>query len=286
MDHWVWDIDPVMLRLGPLQIRYYGLLFALLLLTGFHFFKVVLRRIGYPENMLYGYFYWVSICGILGARIGHCLLYEPSKYLSDPIEILYIWHGGLASHGGTAGIILGLTLYAYRNRIPWFIVADASAYSAAIAATLVRVGNFLNSEIVGRPSDLPWAMYFPRSGYPNVPRHPSQIYEALIGASIFGLIYWLDHKFGNRKPRGILVGTFLVLYFFLRFMVEFVKEYQMLTPEESPLTEGQYYSIPFFIFGCVMLWHAWKDRGRASGKIPPESYSPPAQPVRSKTRRK
>ncbi len=274
MDHWVWDIDPTIFRWGPIQIRYYGILFAVVLLTSFHFWKDFMQRKQYPEEKIYGYFYWLTIFGIIGARVGHCLFYEPMRYLSNPMEILYIWKGGLASHGGTIGIILGVTAYAFAKRIPWMVVADGASYTAACAATFVRIGNFFNSEIVGRPSDLPWAVVFPRSwDGGRLARHPSQLYEAAMGLIILGVLYIVDHKLGNRRPRGLLIGLLLVLYFSGRFFVEFFKEYQTLS-YNSPLTMGQYLSIPFFLFGLIILGFAYKDRGRLTGELPPDVYDP------------
>lgn len=273
MEHWVWDIDPTIVRFGPIQIRYYGLFFATVLLGGFYCWKQVMTRRGYPEEKIYSYFYWLTIMGIFGARVGHCLFYEPSRYLADPVQILYIWKGGLASHGGTIGLILGGILYSYLKRIPILVVLDGISWAAALAATMVRIGNFFNSEIVGRVSDVWWAVVFPRSmDGGRFARHPSQIYEATIGAVVFAILYLIDRKFKDRRPRGLMAGTFLVLYFPARFLVEYFKEYQTLRASSSVLTMGQYLSIPFFLFGLILLYFAWKDRGRLSGETPPDVY--------------
>ena len=273
MEHFVWDVDPVIVRLGGLQIRYYGLLFAMVLLVGFHFLKRHLMDRQVPEDKIYPAFYWFTLFGVIGARVGHCLFYEPERYLSHPLEILYIWKGGLASHGGTIGLILAMIVYSRLYKLPFTIVSDMVSYTAAIAATFVRLGNFMNSEIVGRASDVPWAMHFPRfDDGGKFARHPSQLYEAAMGAAIFGVLYLIDRKFKTRAPRGLLIGTFLVLYFFGRFMVEFFKEYQTLNPESSSFTMGQYLSIPFFLLGWYFLFLAWKDRGRLTGEIPPDRY--------------
>lgn len=272
MEHFVWNIDPTIFKWGPIQVRYYGLFFATVLLGGFYFWNRTMMRRGYPEEMLYSYFYWMTILGIVGARIGHCLFYEPSRYLADPLEILYIWKGGLASHGGTIGLILGTVVYSYIKRIPWLVVIDNTAFTAAIAATMVRIGNFFNSEIVGRVTDVSWAVIFPRSfDGGRFPRHPSQLYEAAIGAFVFLLIYLIDAKFKERRPRGLLAGTFLTVYFLLRFLVENFKEYQALS-QNSALTMGQYLSIPFFCFGLILLYMAYRDRGRLTGEVPPDIY--------------
>ncbi len=279
MDHLVWDIDPTIIRWGPIQIRYYGILFALTILIGFHFIKSILLRMNYPEERIYPAFYWIALGGVLGARIGHCLFYEPLRYLHNPLEILYIWKGGLASHGGTAGILAGTILFAIRNRIPIRVVLDTTTFGSAVAATFVRLGNFFNSEIVGRPTDLPWAIHFPRSSVGgSLARHPSQLYEAALGAFIFVVMILIDRMLGNRRPRLLLTGTFLVIYFLGRFLIEFVKEYQALGTD-SVLTMGQYLSIPWFFLGWVFLYFAWRERGRITGEIPPETCPDPDKKI-------
>jgi prolipoprotein diacylglyceryl transferase len=278
----VWDLDPTLLKMGPLEIRYYGILFAMVLLGGFYFWQRTMKRRGWPEDVVYDYFYWMTILGILGARFGHCLFYEPEKYLMHPLEMLKIWNGGLASHGGTIGLLLGTIIYSRIKKVPILVVTDNTAFAAAIASTLVRIGNFFNSEIVGRVTDVPWAMKFPRSVHHDMlPRHPSQLYEALMGAAVFLVIYLVDRKFKERRPRGLLAGLFLVIYFFGRFMVEFVKEYQTLDAS-SVLTMGQYLSIPFFLLGWVFLYFAWRDRGRLTGQLPPD-YAPGYDPETGKS---
>ena len=277
MEHFVWDVDPTILRLGPLQIRYYGLLFATGILIGFTLWRRSLERMNYPEDKIYSYFYYMTILGILGARFGHCLFYEPARYLANPIEMLYIWKGGLASHGGTIGLIIGSFVYAYAKRIPLLVVQDYTAWAAVTAATFVRIGNFFNSEIVGRVTDVPWAVHFPRAfDGGRFARHPSQLYEAAMGLFIFVVLLIMDTKMKNRRPRGLLIGTFLVLYFAGRFVVEFFKEYQTLSTS-SALTMGQYLSIPFFLLGFVFLTIAWKDRGRLTGEIPPDVAQPSSE---------
>ena len=274
MEHWMWDINPIIVAWGPIQIRYYGILFALVLIVGMYFWRRYLLEMKYPDENIYMYFYITTILGVVGARIGHCLFYEPARYLADPVEILFIWKGGLASHGGTIGILAAVFLYAFLYRIPFLVVADGASYGAVCAAMFVRLGNFFNSEIVGRVTDVPWAVRFPRCFDRGMyARHPTQLYEFAYAFGIFIVLLVLNRKLGTRKPRGLMMGVFLVLYFLCRFMVEFVKEYQTLAPD-SPLTMGQYLSIPFFILGWVFLCFAWRERGRLTGRIPPDLYRP------------
>lgn len=274
----IWDIDPAILRIGPLQIRYYGLLFALVLLGGFHFWKRYMQDRPYPESSVYPYFYWMTLFGILGARIGHCLFYEPERYLASPLSILKIWEGGLASHGGTIGLILGTVVYSYAKKIPFLVVIDGTTWAAAVAATLVRIGNFFNSEIVGKVTDLPWAVHFMR--YPGdrgeFARHPTQIYEALIGLSVFLVLFFVDKRLKTRAPRGLLTGLFCTLYFTARFLIEYLKEPQGGIFPEDALDMGQYLSIPFVLFGLTMLALAWKNRRLEPSPASDEPEAPAA----------
>ena len=285
MTPFIWDVDPTLLHLGPLQIRYYGLFFACVMLFGFHFWKRTMLRLGYPEEKIYPYFYWMTFLGVLGARLGHCFFYEPNIFLRHPLEILMIWKGGLASHGGTLGLIIGTYVVHRVNRIPWLVVMDNTAFAAALAAFFVRVGNFFNSEILGRQTDAPWAFAFPRVERDGaiIARHPTQLYEAGIGLFVFSIIYLVDRRLGNRRPRGLLGGLFLVLYFPLRFFVEFFKTEQadpsILAPKDfvdftGPWTMGQFLSFPFFMGGVFMLYLAWRERGRLTGAMPPDGYVP------------
>lgn len=256
----VWDIDPVLLRLGPVQVRYYGLLFVATLLGGWQIWRWQMLRGGYSEQQAERFFWWGVGAVIIGSRLGHMFFYEWDRVVADPLSILYIWQGGLASHGATIGLMLVLYIYSRAEKIPVAEVTDRFAMAAALGATLVRIGNFFNSEIVGRKTDVPWAVKFPRSAYDYrlplelVPaRHPSQLYEAAMGATILGILYLVDRRLGEKRPRGLLSALFLLLYFSGRFAVEFVKEFQTLDPNRSPLTMGQWLSLPFFLMGVIWL---------------------------------
>lgn len=274
MEHFVWEIDPIIVKWGPIQIRYYGICFAFVLLTGIAMLHRHMRRLGYPEEIYLSAFYYLTAFLLIGARLGHCLFYESGRYLSNPLEILYIWKGGLSSHGATIGLILGAIFYAKLKRIPILIMGDTISWGAALASTFVRVGNFFNHEIIGRATDLPWAVHF-KYGWDQgkVARHPSQIYEAMIGTGVLIVLFIIDRKLGRRLPRGLLWGVFMTLYFPARFMVEYVKEYQTLQ-SSSALTMGQYLSIPAFLLGLFILFLAYGERGRITGELPPDGYKP------------
>lgn len=280
----VWDLNPVLLDFGPVQVRYYGVVFVLTMLGGFGLWWWQMRRAGYPKVVTESFITWGVLATIIGARLGHCLFYDPDHYLSNPIEILYFWQGGLASHGATIGLITALLLYARRWKLRPVELMDRFTFAAAVGAAGVRLGNFTNSEIVGRVTNAPWAVQFPfhdlvgKAGFVNgdavrsfwatatgpekqalltlVPtRHPSQLYEFALGVGVLLVLILVDRLAGREKrPRGLLFGCFLSLYFAGRFCVEFVKEYQAL-PGESALTMGQWLSVIPFAAGLVLI--AW-----------------------------
>jgi phosphatidylglycerol---prolipoprotein diacylglyceryl transferase len=257
MPSFTWNLDPELVRIGPIAIRYYGLLFVAVFIGGYQLLRWQIeraggRRIDADEFVAYG---MVGVLG--GARLGHVLFYDLDKAIADPIWVLQIWKGGLASHGATIGLVLAMALYCRRRSIPFIEGSDRFAFSAALGATLVRVGNFLNSEVVGRVTDQSWGVRFPR--YDRVPapplRHPSQIYETVLGCAVIGILYLVDKRLGEEKrPRGALIATFFATYFTGRFIVEFFKDYQTLDPATSPLTMGQYLSIPLALVGYIGLY--------------------------------
>ena len=256
----VWNLDPVFLKLGPLEVRYYGICFVMALAGGYLFWKWQMTRAGRKLEAIDRFILPAAVAVIVGARLGHVLFYEPERFLSNPLSILYVWQGGLASHGATLGLMLTLWWYSRAEAMSLAQVCDRFSFSSAWGAALVRLGNFLNSEIVGRPTSLPWAVKFPRfdAGIPLelVPaRHPSQIYEFFLGFAVLGILCWVDRLSGGEKRKtGVLASTFLVAYFTGRFLVEFVKAQQGL-PEGYPVTMGQVLSVPFILLGLFGLFH-------------------------------
>ncbi len=248
-----------------LEIRYYGVLFAAALFVGYYVMRWQFRRGGYGDDKAEALFLYAALGIIIGARLGHVIFYEPERFFAEPIEILRIWHGGLASHGATIGILLALWLFNRKYRIAYVEVTDRLSMSIALCSSFVRIGNFLNSEIVGRPWDGPWAVVFTK--YDSVPRHPSQLYEVLLSWTVFGLLYFVDRHYKEARPRGLISSLLLIGYFSLRFVVEFFKEKQVEAIQQAvdagtfTLSMGQYLSIPFVLAGIVWLVFALR-KGR------------------------
>jgi len=243
----VWNVDPVLLQLGPLAIRWYGLLFATGLLAAY---QVSLRSFARTDGSAdeAGRLLAYVVGGtIIGARLGHCLVYEPGYYLAHPFEILAVWRGGLASHGGALGIAVAVWIFARRTGRPYLWLLDRVAVGAPAAAVCIRVGNFFNSEIVGRPSTVPWAVVFSRID--SLPRHPAMLYEAAAYLVILGAMLWLERRTTLASHPGALTGVLLVLVFSFRFGVEFLKEPQEAFEASMPLDLGQLLSVPAVAIG-------------------------------------
>ena len=252
----VHNLDPVLFDFGPVQIRYYGLVFTATLLIGFVFWRKQMLRGGHSAKAADNFLVWGVVATIVGARLGHCFFYNAKYYLEHPLEVLLFWQGGLASHGATVALLIATALYAWRNRIHVIEVMDRLSLSAAVGSAGIRMGNFLNSGIVGRATDVPWAVRFIRfSDAGAVARHPSQLYEFAMGLSVLGLLMLADHLAGREKrPLGLMTGLFFVLYFAGRFGVEFFKEAHTPMREVTGLTMGQYLSIVPFLFGVGLLF--------------------------------
>lgn len=264
MRHFIWNVDPAIFILGPIEIRWYGLFFALGFLLGFQIMMQFYRREQRELENLSELCLYLMLGTIIGARLGHVLLYQPDYFLSHPWEILMIWQGGLASHGGFAGVLISLYLYLKKHRDMSFIeLADRLAIPCLLAAALIRVGNFFNSEILGTPSDLPWAIVFVRVD--NIPRHPAMLYEAAAYFVVFCVLYVAYWKTAIMQFRGRVLGTTLATCFLARFLIEFVKENQVPFENRMPLNMGQLMSIPFILAG-VYLIYASRRRPRTNGR--------------------
>ena len=264
MRHFIWNVDPAIFILGPIEIRWYGLFFALGFLLGFQIMMQFYRREQRELENLSELCLYLMLGTIIGARLGHVLLYQPDYFLSHPWEILMIWQGGLASHGGFAGVLISLYLYLKKHRDMSFIeLADRLAIPCLLAAALIRVGNFFNSEILGTPSDLPWAIVFARVD--NIPRHPAMLYEAAAYFVVFCVLYVAYWKTAIMQFPGRVLGTTLATCFLARFLIEFVKENQVPFENRMPLNMGQLMSIPFILAG-VYLIYASRRRPRTNGR--------------------
>jgi prolipoprotein diacylglyceryl transferase len=244
-------------------IRYYSLLFVGVFLGGHALLKWQIRRAGGPADDANDFIVYGVIGVLVGARLGHVLFYDLEKALENPFWVLQIWTGGLASHGAVIGLILAMYLFTKRRGIPFLEGADRFAFSAALGATLVRIGNLLNSEIVGKVTDGTWGFRFPRfdHGMAEPPlRHPSQLYEITLGFTVLGLLVLIDKKLGKEdRPRGALISSFFLLYFTGRFFIEFFKEYEGISPD-SPLRMGQILSLPGIALGVFGLYWSFKHR--------------------------
>ena len=257
MHHLVWNMAPDIVQFGPLRIRWYGLFFALAFLSGYFIMTQIYRREGRSLENLSNLFAYLFFGAIIGARLGHVLLYQPDYYLVHPSEILMIWHGGLASHGGFAGVMIAIFLYLKRYRDMNFLqLADRLAIPCLFAASLIRIGNFFNSESLGTPSNLPWAIVF--ASVDNIPRHPAMLYEAATYFLAFCALYVAYWKTAVIQFHGRILGITLVICFLARFMIEFVKENQAPFEERLVLNMGQLLSIPFIVAGAYLIYLSCK----------------------------
>lgn len=263
----VFDLSPIAftLDLGAFHfpVRWYGLFFASTFVYGLLIFRWMFRREGRPVDEVYDLVLWVIGGTLVGARLGHVLLYNPGHYLSHPWEIPMVWEGGLASHGALAGILAGVWLYSRRATGQSFLwVCDRIGMSVPLSGCLIRIGNFFNSEILGRPTDVPWAVTFARVDL--VPRHPVQLYEAFCYLLIFLFQFRYYLKHGDAGPEGYLFGRFLILVFGARFVMEFFKEGQAAFEAGWAISMGQWLSVPAVLLGIYMVWRAEKlERGIA-----------------------
>jgi len=252
-----WNVDPEIFRIGNFAVRWYGLLFASGFVIGYYILRKVFKNEGLGDATLDRLTVYVAVGTVIGARLGHCLFYEPDYYLANPVEILKVWHGGLASHGAAIGILLALWLFVRKEKKPFIWAIDRVVIVVALAGALIRLGNLMNSEIYGVETTLPWGFVFLRNGE-NAPKHPTQIYEALAYLLTFVIllrVYWKN--LGKQKP-GLLFGLFLVFVFGFRFLVEYVKEDQVAFEAGMKLNMGQLLSIPFIIAGIALLVWAFR----------------------------
>lgn len=266
---WTWDVDPVLLRVaGPLQVRWYGVFFLAVFGLGYLLLRWQLRRGGYEDATARRFVAWGVIGLLLGAWLAHRLFYEWDRVVTNPWALVDLRNGisGLASHGAALGLMAAMGIYARREGIPVGELFDRFSFSAATGATLVRLGNFFNSEIVGAVVNQGrgawWAVCLPRHDQSpplglasRVPRHPSQLYEAAIGIAVLAILLAVDRAAGReRRPRWLLAGTFLVAYFSLRIAVEYLKAPQIVT--DGGWDTGQWLSVPFVVAGLVWLARA------------------------------
>jgi phosphatidylglycerol---prolipoprotein diacylglyceryl transferase len=250
-----WDLDPALLHVGSWELRYYSLIFVVVFLGGYQLLRWQIMRGGGEERDASDFFVYGVLAVLIGARLGHCIFYDYEKAMNDPLWILQIWTGGLSSHGAVIGLIVAMWRFTKTRGIPFLEGADRFSFSAALGATLVRIGNFFNSEIVGRVTDQSWGVKFPRymekHGEEVLYRHPTQLYEAAWGIIVLSGLLLTDKVAGKeRRPRGLLISMFFLLYFTGRIFIERFKELQVRSIEEAAgFTMGQMLSTPCALLG-------------------------------------
>jgi prolipoprotein diacylglyceryl transferase len=261
-----WDVSPEIWQWKFINLRWYGLLFASGFIVGYFIFSEIYKMEKKPQEDLETLLTYLVIGTVVGSRLGHCLFYDPVYYLSNPLKILYIWEGGLASHGGTIGVLLALFLYSrQRPDQPYLWLLDRIVIPIALAAMFIRLGNLMNSEIYGEVTDLPWGFIFVQNGE-NLPKHPTQLYEA--GSYLFGFVYLMFYYLQSKRyiPRGRIFGQFLVLLFSARFFIEFLKNNQEAWETNMIATYGinmgQLLSIPFILIGSYFFVYSFSEKAK------------------------
>lgn len=262
-----WSPDPIFFSLGSLDIRWYGLSWAIGLLVAVWIVQKIYTAEKHPEKWFDSLFLYVILGTVIGARLGHCLFYAPGYYLEHPLEILQVWKGGLASHGGTLGIIIAVWLYSRKIKKSIVWVLDRVIVPVGFTAAAIRFGNLMNSEIYGKPTTLPWGFEFLQDsswrlpllegGSGALPCHPTQIYEALVYLVVFAITMYMYWRTDAKQKQGLILGVALTIIFFSRFLFEFLKnvqepfEVQMIAT--FGVNMGQLLSIPFVIWGIWLI---------------------------------
>jgi len=296
LNYITWNVDPVLFNLGPLQVRWYGLLWALGFFFGYFVMRNIYRHEKVSDDWMDKLLIYMLVSTVIGARLGHCLFYEPEFYLSHPLKMLAIWEGGLASHGGAIGILTGLWIYVRvynkatkkkeeKQRITYLWLLDRIVVPVCLVGALIRCGNVMNHEIYGTPTSLPWGFVFMRGAeqfcgtFDNytpcfawdapcppsewLPCHPTGLYEAFFCLVAMGILLWMyyKHDLGNKQP-GLMFGTFLVIIFGSRIGIEFLKNVQVDFERNMVFDMGQWLSIPFVIVGIVMIVRSFMHKER------------------------
>ena len=259
----IWDVNPEIFSIGSFSVRWYGLLFALGFLVGQLIMTHIFKKEGIKETLLDSLLITMVVSTVLGARIGHFAFYEPEVLLNNPLQVITPPFAGLASHGATIGILLGLYFYARRKKMSFLWLVDRIVITVAFGGFCIRMGNLMNSEIVGKVTDVPWAFVFMRNvEFTQYPRHPAQLYEALSCLVLCILLFAIWRKYKTQTPQGLLLGVFLLWIFGLRFVYEFFKENQVAFENELTYNMGQILSIPAIALGIGMLVYTWINRDK------------------------
>ena len=263
-----WTADPAIFTIGSKEIRWYSLMFIIGFGIGYKIVERMWRRESINPKWIDPLLYYTLIGTVVGARLGHCLFYDPGYYLSHPIEILKVWEGGLASHGGVLGIIVAIYFYSkYVSRQSMLWTFDKLVVPTGLVAALIRIGNLINHEVYGLPTDRPWGFRFIENLHAwrqgaepifSAPSHPTQIYEAVCYLLTFVLCMWLYFKKDAWKKEGLIFGIFMICIFTARFFIEFLKNNQEDFEAAMPINMGQCLSIPFIVTGIYFVVRAWR----------------------------
>ncbi|HHW82121.1 MAG TPA: prolipoprotein diacylglyceryl transferase [Bacteroidales bacterium] len=268
-----WKVDPELFTLLGREIRWYGLLWVIGLIVAIIIVQKIFEKERLPEKWFDSLFVYMMLGIVVGARLGHCLFYEPAYYLANPLEVFAIWEGGLASHGGVIGIIIAVWLYSKRvTKKSMLWTFDRVIVPTGFTAAAIRLGNLMNHEIYGGPTSQPWGFRFItnighwKAGVAepifSEPSHPTQIYEALIYLLVFAITMHLYWKTNAIKRQGLLIGIGMIIIFVSRFLIEFVKHVQVPSEiamrESTGLILGQWLSIPFILWGLWLVWNAYR----------------------------
>ena len=283
LNYITWNVDPVLIHMGGLEVRWYGLLWAVGLYLCWLVNERMYRRENCPAEWPDKMFIYMALGVIIGARLGHCWFYEwhltndpiqifgwtinyRNPYIEHPLRLIRVWEGGLSSHGGAIGLIIAALLL-NRNvfskypqfQTSWIWILDRLCLGVCITATMIRFGNLMNSEIYGGPTTLPWGFIFVRNGE-TVPCHPTQIYEMLYCLVAMAVTWPLYYKTDARRREGLLLGVFFLIVFVTRFCLEFIKNDQEAFEANMVLNMGQWLSVPFIIWGIYLILHACRQK--------------------------
>nr|WP_239060651.1 prolipoprotein diacylglyceryl transferase [Bacteroides sp. 519] len=274
----VWDPNPELFKIFGIPLRYYGLLWGVGLFFAYIIVRYQYRDKKIPEKKFEPLFFYCFFGILIGARLGHVIFYQPELLVQSPLEVILPihidvagkWHfkgySGLASHGGTIGLIIALWLYVRKTKLNYVDVLDMIAVATPITACFIRLANLMNSEIIGKATDVPWAFIFANNSEAGmVPRHPAQLYEALAYLLFFFIMIYLYKKYSTKLHRGFFFGLCLTLIFTFRFFIEFLKENQVTFEDGMQFNMGQWLSVPFIILGLACIF-----AGKKLDKMKPE----------------
>lgn len=253
----IWNVDPELISIGPFSLRYYSLMFIIGFVVSGWYVKKLFVKYGKDPELVNSLTNHIIAGMLIGSRLAHCFFYEPQYYLAHPLDIFKIWQGGLASHGGYLGVIIAVWLFMRKHpELRYFWVMDLIVGPCLFVGGLIRIGNLFNSEIVGRPTDLPWGVVFQRVD--PWPRHPAQVYEAIGYFTIAGILCWMEKKKFTTWKKGSIFALSLVISFAFRFLIEFVKDEQATITLSSVFNMGQVLSLVFVLLGGLLWWRVQK----------------------------